>query len=112
MAWLDAALANRSVVFPPIVVCELLSAPGLKADIRDDILAIPMLELTPGFFVRAGLLRAKVIARGFKARLADTLVAQSCIDHDVPLATHDRDFRHFVRLGGLRLFSGFPRTAR
>jgi len=35
--------------------------------------------------------------------LADTLIAQSCIDHDVRLVTRDDDFRHFVRLGGLRL---------
>jgi len=31
------------------------------------------------------------------------LIAQTCIDHDLRLATRDQDFRHFVRLGGLRL---------
>ncbi len=35
--------------------------------------------------------------------LADALIAQSCIDHDVRLVTRDADFRHFARLGGLRL---------
>jgi predicted nucleic acid-binding protein len=40
-----------------------------------------------------------VLATGFKARLADALIAQACIDHDVALITRDKDFRHFVRHG-------------
>jgi predicted nucleic acid-binding protein len=36
-------------------------------------------------------------------RLADTLIAQSCIDHHVPLITRDVDFRHFAKLGMLVL---------
>jgi predicted nucleic acid-binding protein len=27
------------------------------------------------------------------------LIAQSCLDHDIPLITYDHDFRHFVRVG-------------
>jgi predicted nucleic acid-binding protein len=41
------------------------------------------------------------LAKGLKARLADTLIAQSCLDHGVPLITHDTDFRHFAALRGL-----------
>ncbi|HEV8657676.1 MAG TPA: PIN domain-containing protein [Thermoanaerobaculia bacterium] len=48
---------------------------------------------------RAGLLRGRVIATGFKSKVADALVAQSCLDHDVALVTHDRDFRHYARFG-------------
>jgi hypothetical protein len=33
-----------------------------------------------------------------------TLIAQSCIDHDVPLITADTDFRHYAPLG-LRLYA-------
>ena len=55
------------------------------------------------FWERAGLLRAKLAARRSRARLADALIAQSCIDHDVRLITRDSDFRHFARVGGLRL---------
>ncbi len=60
---------------------------------------IPVLTLEPGFWERAGRLRARVIAAGHKAKLADTLIAQSCLDHDVALATRDPDFRHFVATG-------------
>jgi predicted nucleic acid-binding protein len=52
---------------------------------------------------RAGRLRARIVARSRRARLADTLISQSCIDHDVRLVTRDDDFRPFARIGGLRL---------
>ncbi len=35
-------------------------------------------------------------------RMADALIAQSCLDHDVALVTRDRDFRNFARAAGLR----------
>jgi predicted nucleic acid-binding protein len=38
-----------------------------------------------------------------KAKVADALIAQSCIDHDVALITRDRGFRHFAKHCGLRL---------
>ena len=63
-----------------------------------------MLEISAGYWERAGALRAKVIGRGSKARLADALIAQSCIDHRAPLVTADRNFRHFTKQG-LTLFA-------
>jgi predicted nucleic acid-binding protein len=51
----------------------------------------------------AGALRVRLLRRGLKARIADTLIAQSCIDHDVALLTRDRDFRNFAAQAGLRL---------
>ena len=60
-------------------------------------------EARPGYWERAGHLRAKLLARRCRSRLADTLIAQSCLDHGVRLVTRDDDFRHFARLGGLRL---------
>jgi predicted nucleic acid-binding protein len=47
--------------------------------------------------MRAAHSRRVLQENGLKARIADTLIAQSCIDHDVPLITRDRDFRHFFR---------------
>jgi predicted nucleic acid-binding protein len=65
---------------------------------------LPRLEITDGYWERAGALRARVLGKGLKARLADALIAQSCLDHRVPLVTADRDFRHFTR-HGLELMS-------
>ena len=62
-----------------------------------------MLEISPGYWVRAGKLRTMLRKRGYGSKLVDTLIAQCCIDHDVPLLTRDRDFRPFSRFGGLAL---------
>ena len=52
---------------------------------------------------RAGILRARLHAHRLTFRLADSLIAQSCLDHNLALITRDRDFRHFAQHGGLRL---------
>ena len=64
---------------------------------------IPVLETREVFWERTGLLRARVLRRGFKARLADALVAQSCIEHRTSLISRAGDFGHFARIGGLLL---------
>jgi predicted nucleic acid-binding protein len=71
--------------------------------VKDLFLQLPVLEIADGYWHRAGLLGARLLARGRRARLADTLIAQSCLDHDLPLVTRDADFRHFVRLAGIRI---------
>ncbi|MEK7445308.1 MAG: PIN domain-containing protein [candidate division NC10 bacterium] len=76
-------LDHRQAVLPPVVLSELLSDPGLPAAVRESLLLLPRLEVLDGYWERAGLLRARVLARGQRARLADTLIAQSCIDHDI-----------------------------
>jgi predicted nucleic acid-binding protein len=97
------ALEARQAALPPVVLSELLSDPQLTRQVADLFLQLPLLVVTDGYWQRAGLLRARLIARGRRARLADTLIAQSCLDHEVPLVTRDLDFREFSRLGGLRL---------
>lgn len=96
---LRESIQRQSACVPPVVITECLSSPKLEQAFVRDILALPVLELRMGYWERAGRLRARLLAEGFKANLADTLIAQSCIDHDVPLITHDRDFRHFVKAG-------------
>ena len=99
----DLALHARQAALPPVVVTEALSEPTLTPASAKLIVSIPMLELSDGYWERVGALRARVLARGLRARLADALIAQSCLDHDVALITRDRDFRHLARFGGLRL---------
>jgi predicted nucleic acid-binding protein len=96
-------LASGEAVFPAVVVTELLSQPGLPEHVSDLIRAVSALDVEPGYWERAGLLRARLLAAGRRARLADTLIAQACLDHDVPLVTDDADFKHFVRVAKLRL---------
>ena len=82
-----------------MVVTELLSNPLLPPAARKLIELIPRLELHDGYWVRAGVMRAELKSISRKANLPDVLIAQSCIDHDVPLITYDRDFRHFRDAG-------------
>jgi predicted nucleic acid-binding protein len=100
---IDEALERGTAVLPPVVLTEVLCAQGLTPPLRRTLLALPIMDISDGFWARAGTLRGKLLLLRFKARLADTLIAQSCIDHRVALVTRDKDFRHFARHGGLRL---------
>ena len=105
---IEEGLAGRFLVMAPVVLAELLSDPRLSLDAARLFQRIPLLTLTQNYWVRAGYLRAQMIRLGHKPKLADTLVVQSCLDHDVLLLSRDRDFRPFVRSAKLRLF---PETA-
>lgn len=101
---IDQAFADQMGVITPVTVTEVLSDPSLNKNVRETILQLPVLPLSEGFWERAGLLRAKVLRGGHKAKLADTLIAQNCLDHHATLITRDRDFRIFEKLAGLKLF--------
>ena len=81
----------------------MLSDLKLPGGHRATLTGLPLLELLSDYWLRAAATRAAVLKRGLRARLADTLIAQSCIDYDVALITRDRDFRHFARHCGLKL---------
>jgi len=97
------ALQERQVLMPPAVLTELLSAPQLPSAIAATLLEIPLIEVTDGYWERAGALRGKVLAKRQKARLGDALIAQSCLDRGVPLLTRDRDFHSFRSIASLDL---------
>jgi predicted nucleic acid-binding protein len=98
---LDRALEDRQVLMVPVVLTELLSDPKLPSGVADTLSELPIIEIEPGYWQRAGVLRARVLSKRRKARLGDTLIAQSCIDRGIPLLTRDRDFRTFVETAGL-----------
>lgn len=105
---LDKALEDRQVVMAPVVLTELLSDPKLPSSLAETLSEVPMIQIEPGFWQRTGMLRAKVLAMRppRRARLGDALIAQSCIDRDIPLLTRDRDFRAFAQAAGLDLILG------
>jgi len=100
---LDRALQDRQVLMAPVVLAEVVSDPKLPAGVLQTLSDLPLLEIGPGYWQRAGQLRARVLAKGRKARLGDALIAQTCIDHGIPLLTRDRDFRAFAEAAGLDL---------
>ncbi|HSW49455.1 MAG TPA: PIN domain-containing protein [Bryobacteraceae bacterium] len=103
---LDRALEDRQVLMAPVVLTEMLSDPRLPSHVSQTLSELPLIEISPGYWERAGALRARVLAKRRKARLGDALIAQSCIDRGIPLLTRDGDFRGFTEAAGLDLVIG------
>jgi predicted nucleic acid-binding protein len=97
------ALRTISLYLPPVAITELLSDAHSRANLLLQIADCPQLEILPGYWERAGVTRSIVLAKGLAAKVPDTLIAQSCIDHNVELITRDTDFRHFAKHCGLKL---------
>jgi len=103
IALLQQAMSAGQLLLPPVVLSEVLSDPGADTFIEERLAELVLLPLSEGHWRRAGLTRRLLITKGFKARLGDALIAQSCIDNDIALITRDKDFRHFAKHCGLRL---------
>ena len=102
---IDRAFTDKVGMIAPVTLTEMLSDPQLNKAAQDAILQLPLLPVLDGYWERAGRLRAKMLKQGCKAKLADTLIAQSCLDHDATLVARDRDFKAFARVAGLELLS-------
>ena len=107
--WVDRAFSDRVGAIAPVILTEILSDASLAKSVRAAILQLPLLPVIDGYWERAGSLRAKILKSRHKAGLADTLIAQSCLDHHATLVARDRDFRVFHRLAGLSLLA--PRNS-
>ena len=100
---LSVSLGTGEIMLPPVALTEILSDPRMPAEQRKAILDWGVLEVLEGYWIRAGDTRAKLLSLKVKPPLADTLIAQSCIDHGVALITSDSDFRPFAKHCGLKL---------
>ena len=100
---MDEAMAARQLRLPPPVLSELLSSSTQSSSLSPFLDRLPLLPLGDGYWERIGHVRAVLHAQRLKARLADAMVAQVCIDLDIPLITRDADFRHFAKWCGLKL---------
>lgn len=100
---LVSALQGGDITLPPVVLSEVLSDPLLPPKHRNLLVGWPILDIWDGYWMRAGHTRAGLLKINLRARLPDVLIAQSCIDHGVPLIARDTDFRHFAKHCGLKL---------
>ena len=100
---IERAIEVQSLRLPPPVITELRSRPRAAASVDYVLATTPILGIDVGFWERAGEARRAILSHGHKAALADTLIAQCCIDADVALITRDKDFRPFVAWCGLKL---------
>ena len=102
-AIVDKAALDGAIVLPPVCITEIMSTPGLPKELEEWLLAVNDMNLSAGYWSRAGRTRAHLLKKGLKARVADTLIAQACIDSGIPLITRDKDFRHFANHCDLEL---------
>ena len=100
---LATAMVAGELVLPPVVVTEILSDPLASPVLDQEIPRLGTLIIHEGYWARAAHSRRTLHKHRLRAKTADALIAQSCIDHDIPLISRDRDFRHFARLCGLKL---------
>ncbi len=96
-------LKSESVRIPPVVLTEFLSDPRRDKKYYEFLHGIKELETYGGYWQRAGAARQVLLKKGLKAKLGDALIAQACIDNDIPLLTRDEDFSHYARHCKLRL---------
>jgi predicted nucleic acid-binding protein len=102
---LEELIESGEAALAAVSLTEILSDPQADRSLIDALAAFELLPVLDGYWVRAGLLRARVRAAGRKAALGDALIAQACLDSETPLLTRDADFKAFVRIAGLTLVS-------
>jgi len=95
-------LHDGVAILTPPVVAEFLSDPSLPKELELAILDFPRVQLEPDFWLRTARLRRKLLAKNLRARLADSLIAQCCIDHQLTLITRDKDFQTIEEHSNLR----------
>ena len=102
-ALIHVALTASDICIPPVVLTEMLSNPVSFSEIQETVAGFAVLPLADGYWERAGACRRALRTLGIRAKVSDTLIAQSCIDNDVALITRDAEFKHFARHCGLKL---------
>ena len=100
----EVALKDGNAVLPPAVISEILSDPKLPIKVEKIIVNMSSLPITDGYWLRVAKNRKSILQKKRKARLADSLIAQSCIDYGLVLITRDSDFKAFSEYCNLKLY--------
>jgi predicted nucleic acid-binding protein len=100
------ALGEDRVVLPPVVIAELTS--GTLTSLQRSRLAdlLRVLPLCPADFdhwVRVGILRAQLRARGLSVTIPDAHVAQCALDLECELLAEDHVFALMAQVVPLRI---------
>jgi predicted nucleic acid-binding protein len=106
---LEDALAQGTVVLPPVVVAELISGARQTAHrtaIARIIEELPLHETPLDHWVRVGELRRRLLDQGLSVSTPDAHVAQCALDRDAVLLTRDAVFARIAGLSALRLGAG------
>ena len=104
----EEALAEGSVVLPPLVVSELLSGARNSGD-REAILSVledlPLHETPREHWMRVGDLRRALKGKGLSVSTPDAHIAQCAIERQAVLVSRDSVFAGIARVSSLRIRS-------
>lgn len=101
-----ALLAGDGIFITGIVLQELLQGfhgPKDRKRIIERLSVLPLLNPTRDTHIEAAQLRNACRRHGVQLGTVDALIAQLCIEHDLPLLTADQDFAHAARFVPLKL---------
>ena len=104
----DQALREELVVIGDLVYCEIMQGlhnPQERRMIAEILLALPRFDLV-GFHLaeKSAKNYRHLRSRGLTIRKTiDVLIATFCIEYEMELIHHDRDFTHFASALGLRI---------
>lgn len=103
----DSALQNGSVLLPPLVAAELLSASNVGAKQRDAlrqfVLSVQLCATPVEHWIAVGELRAALARRGITVSTPDAHVAQCARDYRAELMSDDAVFTRIAGYAGLRV---------
>lgn len=89
-------MLEEETCIAPVILQEILQGARSEADLsllRERFSALPVLDNSAGTYALAGTLYARCRWAGVTPRSPhDCLIAQTAIEHDVPLLQDDRDF--------------------
>jgi predicted nucleic acid-binding protein len=103
------ALAQTTVVLPPIVVAELMSGARRRRDraaIADLVRDLPLHETPVEHWLRVGELRRTLQGLGLSVSTPDAHVAQCALDRSALLLSRDAVFRRITQYCTLRVATG------
>lgn len=106
---LDAALREGSVLLPPVVAAELMSATKLtareRAELRAFVASLQLCETPLSHWISVGELRAQLARQGITVSTPDAHVAQCARDAHAELMTEDAVFSRIAPAADLRVIS-------
>ena len=104
---LDLLIDADDVAMVGIVLAELLQgcrSPHERDELKDALLALPYLEVTPSTWMKAGELSAGLLRKGITLPMSDLIIAALAIEHSCPVYSLDD---HFNKVPDLSLFEAF-----
>lgn len=102
---LDLLIDSDEVAMIGVVLAELLQGcrtPKERDALKETILALPYVEMTPSVWIRAGETSSALLRRGITLPMPDLIVAAVALEQQLYVYSLDN---HFQKIPGLALYT-------